>query len=324
MRVHNVHTRELAAPAERVGPLIDGVGSAADRLWPAERWPTTPFVLEGPLAVGTRVRQGTIRQVIEAYEPGRRLEFRFSPGLGLDGTHRIELTPVGPTRSRLTHTLACRVRKRLLPLYPILIREHDALVEDLFDRAELEATGRVERPARWPVSVRVANAVELHATRAVRRLARRADVAGVAVPATLAALAGLHAAWALGWRWPGGDDRAFAERIIGHGVTEAPPAAATWAVAGALLAAAGIVGAAARRDDHRLRVASAAVAAVFAARGALFIPLDLAGGLDEIYDRLDLAIYSPLCLALAAGAAAVAAAHGGATVRRGHAPAAGG
>ena len=76
MRVHNVHARELAAPAERVGPLIDGLGSADDRLWPTERWPTTPFVLEGPLAVGTRARQGAIRQVIEAYEPGRRLAFR--------------------------------------------------------------------------------------------------------------------------------------------------------------------------------------------------------------------------------------------------------
>ena len=169
MRVHNVHTRELSAPVERVGPLIDGLGSDGDRLWPADRWPTTPFVLEGPLAVGTHVRQGAIRQVITAYEPGRRLQFRFKPGFGLDGTHAIELTAVGPTRSRLTHTLSCRVAKRLLPLYPILIRDHDALVEDLFDRAELEATGKLERPARWPVSVRVANAVELYVTRALRR-----------------------------------------------------------------------------------------------------------------------------------------------------------
>jgi hypothetical protein len=174
MRVHNVHTRELEAPAERVGSLIDGVGSARDRLWPAERWRTTPFVLEGPLAVGTHVRQGLIRQVVEFYEPGRRLAFRFSPGLGLDGTHGLEVTPTSATRSRLTHTLTCRVGKRLLPLYPILIREHDALVEDLFDRAELEATGTLERPARWPVSVRIANAVELHATSAFRRVGRRA------------------------------------------------------------------------------------------------------------------------------------------------------
>jgi hypothetical protein len=170
MQVHNVHTRELAAPAERVGPLIDGLGSDGDRLWPAERWPTTPFVLEASLAVGTHVRQGGMRQVVEAYEPGRRLAFRFDPGVGLDGTHELELTPLRGGRSRLTHTLCCRLAKRLLPLYPILIREHDALVEDLFDRAELAATGRVERPARWPLSVRVANAVEWQATRLARWL----------------------------------------------------------------------------------------------------------------------------------------------------------
>jgi hypothetical protein len=128
----------------------------------------------------------------------------------------------------------------------------------------------------------------------------------VAVPTVLGALAALHAAWALGWRWPGGDDRAFAERVVGHGATEVPPAAATWAVAVALLAAAGIVAGAAASDDRRLRLATLGIAAVLAARGALFIPLDLVGGVDDVYERLDLAIYSPLCLALAAGGAAVA------------------
>ena len=47
------------------------------------------------------------------------------------------------------------------PTYPIFIRQHDALVEDLLDRAELATTGRVAHPARWPASVRLANAIEL-------------------------------------------------------------------------------------------------------------------------------------------------------------------
>ena len=42
---------------------------------------------------------------------------------------------------------------------------------------------------------------------------------------------------------------------------------------------------------------------VLVARGLLYIPIDLANGLDGSYDRLDLAIYSPLCLALGAGTA---------------------
>jgi hypothetical protein len=314
MRIHNVHSRDLDAPAERVGPLIDGLGSADDRLWPADRWPTTPFELEGPLAVGTPARHGSIREVVEEYEPGWRLAFQFAPGLGLVGTHGVEVLSLGAERSRITYTLDCRVEPKLLPLFPILRRAHDALIEDLFDRAELAATGRVLHPARWPVSVRVANALELHAIRGVEKLRsgrrgaeRVAPASGVAVPAALAALAALHAAWALGWHWPGGDERAFAERVIGHGVTEAPPAAATWAVAVALLAGAGVVRAVATGSESRLlRRATWGVAGVLLARGAVFIPLDLIGGLDEIYDRLDLAIYSPLCLALGAGAAAVA------------------
>ena len=161
MRVHNVHTREITAPPEDVGVLLDGLGSEHDRLWPTDRWPTTPFELDGPLAVGTRSSQGQIHQVVQQYEPGRLLVLRFAPGLGLVDTHRLELEPVGSDRTRLIHTLDCRVEPKLLPLYPILIRQHDVLVEDLFDRAQLVTTGHVDRPARWPLSVRLANAAEV-------------------------------------------------------------------------------------------------------------------------------------------------------------------
>lgn len=135
---------------------------------------------------------------------------------------------------------------------------------------------------------------------------RLARTSAVAVPCSLVGLAGLHVAWALGWRWPGGSDREFAERVLGHGA-DVPPAAATWAVAVALLASAGIVGTAAAGTTSRtLRLATWGVSGAFLARGALFIPVDLARGFDQIYERLDLAIYSPLCLALGAGTAALA------------------
>jgi hypothetical protein len=45
---------------------------------------------------------------------------------------------------------------------------------------------------------------------------------------------------------------------------------------------------------------------VLLARGAIGIASDLHGGVEERYQRLDLAIYSPLCLALGGGAALVA------------------
>lgn len=166
MHVHNVHSRELAAPPERVGAVLDSLGGDEDRLWPIERWPAMPFELDGPLAVGARGGHGLIPYAVEEYEPGRRLVFRFPSGLGLDGTHRFEVEPLGPDRSRLTHTLDCAVRPKVLLLWPIARGYHDALLEDILDRAELAATGRHVRFRRWPLWLQIANATEV-------RLARR-------------------------------------------------------------------------------------------------------------------------------------------------------
>ena len=165
MRVREIHSRELPASPERVGALLDGLGSAEDRLWPAERWPASPLLLDGPLAVGAACRQGVLpqfqlHQTVAEYEPGRRLVFRFAPGFGLDGTHGLEVLPMDAAGTRLEHTLDCRVEPKLLAVFPVVIRQHRALVEDLLDRAELVTTGRVAAPARWPRSVRVFNAIE--------------------------------------------------------------------------------------------------------------------------------------------------------------------
>ena len=172
MNAHDVHSRELPVAPAQVGALLDGLGSPDDRLWPGDLWPTTPLELDGPLGVGVRCRQGQIRQVVDEYEPGRRVTFRFSPGLGLVGTHRFEVEPLGEDGCRLTHTLETRVEPKLWPVYPILLAQHKALVEDLLDRAELLTTGRMARPARWPLSVRIANALELAVLRLPERRAR--------------------------------------------------------------------------------------------------------------------------------------------------------
>jgi len=130
--------------------------------------------------------------------------------------------------------------------------------------------------------------------------------AAVGVPASLAALAALHAAWALGWRWPGGSDREWVETVGGPGA-ELPSPAEIWAVAAALAFSASFVGAAARPEAGRLaRIGAGAVAGVLLIRGLVGPVTDLAGGLDDRFERLDLLLYSPLCLALGSGAALVA------------------
>lgn len=166
MHVHNVHSRELAAAPERVGAVLDTLGGDEDRLWPIDRWPAMPFELDGRLAVGARAGHGPIRYMVEAYEPGRRLIFRFASGLGLDGTHGFEVEPLAADRSRLTHTLDCAVKPKLLALWPVVRGYHDALLEDVLDRAELASTGRQVRTRRWPIWLRIANEADV-------RLARR-------------------------------------------------------------------------------------------------------------------------------------------------------
>lgn len=148
----------------------------------------------------------------------------------------------------------------------------------------------------------------------VERILDRAGRAGaMAVPPALAGLGALHAAWALGWRWPGSDDRGLAERVLSRsererlGAGRLPPVPLTWAVAAALLAAAAIVRAASGAAPRPVRGAAWAVSAAFLARGAVSIPADLVGGPEDAYQRLDLTIYSPLSLALGAGTAAAVA-----------------
>ena len=138
-----------------------------------------------------------------------------------------------------------------------------------------------------------------------RRPGRTARIGGVAVPVALTGIAALHAAWALGWRWPGGSDRAFADRVVGEGAA-LPPEAATWAVTGLLLGAAGVVGATGRcAGSMPVRAAALGVAGVMLGRGAVGLALDVAGGFGTTYQRLDATIYSPLCVALGAGTLAV-------------------
>lgn len=159
--MRNTHARDLAAPATAVAPLLDGIGGPDDRLWPVPAWP--PMRLDGPLGVGTRGRHAAIRYAVEAYQPGQLIRFRFDPAIGLEGIHEVRLEAGTPGHCRLTHLIKGRARGRMRLIWPLVLRWlHDALLEDLLDRAELSATGTVARPARWSPAVRL-----------LRRAARR-------------------------------------------------------------------------------------------------------------------------------------------------------
>ncbi|MGW1177200.1 DUF3995 domain-containing protein [Kitasatospora sp. NPDC002543] len=133
--------------------------------------------------------------------------------------------------------------------------------------------------------------------------------AGAAVAAALGVTGVLHAVWAV-TPWPLGSPEEFADTVVGKG-EGVPPAAACLAVAGALGAGAYLVGAEAgvlpRVGPRRLRRAGVrTVAGVLLARGVAGpVVFGRAGERSERFRRLNVRYYSPLCVALGAGAAAV-------------------
>jgi hypothetical protein len=148
--VRNVHERLIPVPVERLAPLVDH----PDGSWPAPEWPA--LVLDRPVSVGARGGHGPIRYHVTAYEPGRRVAFAFDPGMGLSGTHTFTVEPAGPDATLVRHVLEGDVTGSARLRWALVIRWlHDALLEDLLDRAETAVGTGPARPARWSPWVRL-------------------------------------------------------------------------------------------------------------------------------------------------------------------------
>lgn len=153
MRVLNVHRRVLAASPADVWARLETLGAPDDLLWPADSWPPVRF--DGPLRPGTRGGHGPIRYEVTGLEPGRKLTFRFLAPAGFDGSHAFELLPQTTGGCELVHTIAMDVRGLARASWPLVFRPlHDALLEDLLDRAAA-LTGTMGEWAEWSVWVRV-------------------------------------------------------------------------------------------------------------------------------------------------------------------------
>lgn len=131
--------------------------------------------------------------------------------------------------------------------------------------------------------------------KALRRMARFAGAGG------LLAIAGVHAAWALGYSWPAPDKRSLARAVIGR--DEMPSSGACWSVAAPLLAASALVAGYPRGSGRIGWFRDAGLACVVGA----FLIRGLAGAFgllppqraSEVFARWDRRLYSPLCFVLA-------------------------
>lgn len=154
MAVLNVHERTLAATPERVGALLETLSGTRDALWPRDTWP--PLRLDPCLRDGGSGGHGPIRYTVSSHAPGRWIRFRFTVPRGFHGFHEFVVSPGPGSTSVLRHILVMRVRGAARVTWPLVWRWlHDAMLEDLLDRAENAASGVVQAPARWNAWVRL-------------------------------------------------------------------------------------------------------------------------------------------------------------------------
>jgi hypothetical protein len=148
--VRNIHHRTLRAHVQDVAPLLDGLASPKDALWPVESWPRMRF--DRPLQVGAQGGHGPIRYSVVAYEPGRRVEFKFTGPRGFDGGHCFEVQ-AQDRGSKLIHTLEMNATGIAAITWPLAFEHlHDALVEDGLSKAQRYLN---EQPLPVPWSPRV-------------------------------------------------------------------------------------------------------------------------------------------------------------------------
>ena len=116
-----------------------------------------------PLAVGAIGGHGPIRYVVEEYEPGRRISFRFTAPRGFVGTHGFDVEEAAPHVSRVRHELVMRLEGWARLAWPLAFRWlHDALVEDALDCAEASCAAPVVKKSKWSLWVRALRRAASH------------------------------------------------------------------------------------------------------------------------------------------------------------------
>jgi hypothetical protein len=114
----------------------------------------------------------------------------------------------------------------------------------------------------------------------------------------------LHVYWSTGATWPAADQQALSQAVLGLDAPFTPPVVLP--LAAALFTASGIVAACDRRPRRLLRLGTAAVSAGLAVRGLAGLYWIATKDPGTAFYWLNLALYTPLCAALAQTAHRVA------------------
>lgn len=140
------------------------------------------------------------------------------------------------------------------------------------------------------------------------------ELGAVLLSAVVFAISFLHFQWSRGSTWPEASEEALARAVVGDGRTHMPPPIACIAVSAVLaLVALWPLCVAVGVTDLPVPQTSVAIGGVFVGRGfAGFVPRWRAHFSDEPFATRDKRIYSPLCMVLGLGYAALASADFGA------------
>ncbi len=126
-------------------------------------------------------------------------------------------------------------------------------------------------------------------------------LAGLITATALVGLGVVHGVWARGIWWPIGDADRFRLTVMGP-TARLPRPIESWVVAGLLVAAATLVTISTLTDEiGLLTLATSAAGVVLALRGIGGFILSTFIQRDGPFAHWDRRLYSPLCLALAAG-----------------------
>ena len=170
-QICNVHERRVAADPDGVWDLLMAMSGPSDRLWPPG---IPPMRFDGPLAVGARGRHGPIHYTVTSLDPAAgNLVLRFREPTGLLGHHAFRVRQNGKTGAVLRHEVIADPQGSMRLKWPLIIRWiHDAVVEEVLDRAEV-ATGHAPaqpyQRSRWVRSLLTLGATVTRTLRALRR-----------------------------------------------------------------------------------------------------------------------------------------------------------
>jgi len=113
------------------------------------------MAFDKPLGVGAKGGHGPIRYVVEEYQPGRQVMFRFTGPKGFHGTHSYAVID-NEGGCELRHTIDMRTSGSAVVTWPLIFRPlHDALLEDSLDKVEADLSGLEWHGRKWPFWVRV-------------------------------------------------------------------------------------------------------------------------------------------------------------------------